>query len=497
MIKSKVIEALRTLNKNELKELSDFVISPFYNKNKKVITMFGELKKFAPDYTSRNMTKQYVYSKVYPGNAYADKTFRNLLSDILRLIEKYFIVKNLEGNKLYEKYLLINRLSKKELTKPAEQNIREADRLFEDAMFDGGNIFFIKHLIEMEKDFLEIAQNNFIGLNMKEGEYLINTFLAKYMLFKMKFNNYRHKLGTEKISGLIQEFDKRVNFDGWMSFIEAEGGDINELILIYYYTTKFMSDISDEESFDKAMKLFNKHKSKIDVTETTNLYLTFTGFSTVKMAQGEKRYREIQFDLYNKMFEENLLVSEKEPNLHLTIFNNVVSTAMLLDKYEWSRNFIEEYTPKLLPEHRDTMYNFAYSRYYFGIHEYEKSLEHLSRLTPEHHWIRSRARILQLRLYYELGHAEAFFSLYDSLNHLIKNDSQLPAGEKENDTAFISLLNRLARIKFSVEEEKTGAAGMQAIALKLEEIKNLAVQKLKGHLLEWILLKTTEIIVQK
>src|SRR5690349_2838623 len=98
------------------------------------------------------------------------------------------------------------------------------------------------------------------------------------MLFKMNFNNYRHKLGTENVSKLIQEFDKRVSLDSWMSFIEAEGGAVNELILIYYYTTKFMSDISDEESFEKAMALFNKHRSKIDVTETTNLYLTFTGF---------------------------------------------------------------------------------------------------------------------------------------------------------------------------------------------------------------------------
>ncbi len=36
MIKSKVIDALRALDKNEIREFENFVDSPFHNKNKNV-----------------------------------------------------------------------------------------------------------------------------------------------------------------------------------------------------------------------------------------------------------------------------------------------------------------------------------------------------------------------------------------------------------------------------------------------------------------------------
>lgn len=481
MIKSKVIDVFKKLTKDELKELNDFVNSPYHNKNKNVIALFAELKKHFPDFENRNLTKENVYSKIFPGKVYADKTFRNLMSDIFSLIEKYLIVKNTSKKTLLTKYILIESLAEKNLHKAAEHNIREADIIYDDILFDGGNVFYLKHLVEMEKDFIEISKNKNIDLNMKEGEYLIYSFLSKYMVFKMKSANYRYKQQSEKTSEFIKEFENRVNFDKWIQYLELKGGFESEIILTYYYTVRFMTDLSDSTSFNKALTLFYKNKSRIDTTETTNLYLTFTGYCTVKMSRGEKEYTQILFELYSKMFQENLLIGEKEQYLHITIFNNVVATALLLGKTEWVKVFIEEYSPRLLPEFRDTMYNYACARYCFAVNEFSKSLEHLSRVGMENFWLKSRTRILQLRIYYELGYVEAFFSLLDAIKHSFKTDKQMPSNEKENDYNFIYIMGRLAKIKFSLGTESA------------EEIKKDARNTLKGQLKEWILLKISEI----
>jgi hypothetical protein len=494
MIKSKLIDTLKSFTKQELKELSDLVESPYYNRNKNVTKMFTELKKYYPDFGNRNMTKENVYAKIFPGKKYADKTFRNLASDVIRLTEKYLIAQSLEKDKLLEKRLLISSLTKKNLFSPAEHAIREADKLYDVSLFDGGNTYFTKHLIEMEKDFLEISRNNLITLNMKEGEYIIYTFLSKYMLFKMKLYNYRHKLSTQATSAFIEEFEKRVNLDDWMKYMERSGGgsgnsSAEEIILIYYCTTKFMGDLSDDNSFNKALALFYKNKPMIDKTETVNLYITFTGFCAVKMSKGAKEYTETLFELYKRMFEENLVIGENEKYLHITIFNNVVTTALMLRKMEWTKTFIEKYTPMLLPEYRDTIYNYSYAWYYFSAGEYEKSLEHLSKVNHENYWIKARSRILQLRLYYELNHVESFFSFHDSLKHSLKTNKELPASGKENDYTFVSLLGRLARIKFAVGDQ----SGIDKLRANLEEE---ARQNLKGQLREWVLLKIKEINVK-
>lgn len=481
MIKSKVIDSMKCLTKEELKELGEVVNSPYFNKNRHVANLFAELKKYFPDFSNRNMSKESIYSKLFPGNAFADKTFRNLMSDLNSLIEKFLTLKNLEKRKLLSKYLLISSLEERALLKQAEQNINEAGVILDEEPFDGGNIFYFNHLIEMEKDYIQIYRNKLIRLNMKEGEYLIYAFLAKYMAFKMKSINYRHKNESERSSEFITEFETRVKLDSWMKYLETKGGFEAEVILIYYYSTMFMTDLNDSVSFSRALELFYKHKTRIDRTETTNLYITFTGYCAVKISNGKKEYNKTLFELYSRMFEENLLMNENEQYLHITIYNNVVTSALSLGKTEWTKSFIDEYADKLLPEYRESMYNYTVSRYYFAAGKFETSLEHLSRVTNDNYWIRSRSKILQLRIYYELGHVEAFFSLYDTIKHSVKTDKQLPQREKENDEIFISLLNRLAKAKFTNSRENMAA------------LRDDAAESLKGQFLDWLLVKISDI----
>jgi hypothetical protein len=481
MIKSKVIDSLKKLDKDELKEFSEFVNSPFYNKNKNVSGLFSAIKKYWPDFENRNFTKENIYTILFPTNEYADKTFRNLMSDLYSLFEKYLTVKNLEKRKLLSKYLLISALEERALLKQAERNIQDTGELLANEPFDGGNVFYFNHLIEMERDYIQIYRNKLISLNMKEGEYLIYAFLAKYMAFKMKSINYRHKNESEKLSQFITEFERRVELGKWMEYLELTGGFEAEVILTYYYSTKFMSDLSDGRSFERALELFYKHKSRIDRTETTNLYITFTGYCAVKISKGEKQYNKTLFELYEKMFEEKLLMHESEQYLHITIYNNVVTTALSLGKNEWTKSFIDEYADKLLPEFRDSMYNYTVSRYYFAVGKFETSLEHLSRVTNDNYWVRSRSKILQLRIYFELAHVDAFFSLYDAIKHSLKTDKQLPGRERENDEIFINLLHRLLKIKLRESTED------------IELIRNEADKSLKGQLHDWMLVKVREI----
>lgn len=481
MIKSKIIDSLKKLNKAELKEFSEFVLSPYYNKNKNVTALFGELKKFWPAFESRNFTKEIIYTRIFQQKEFADKTMRNLLSDLNSLLEKYLTVKNLEKRKLLGKYLLISALEEKALLKQAESNITEAGEILKNELFDGGNIFYFNHLIEMEKDYIQIYRNRLISLNMKEGEYLVFAFLAKYMAFKMKAVNYRHKNESERLSEFITEFESRVDLAKLLEYLEAKGGFEADVILTYYYTTRFMGDLNDSASFNKALELFYRHKKRIDRTETTNLYLTFTGYCAVMISKGEKEYNRTLFDLYEKMFEENLLMNENEQHLHITIYNNVVTTALSLGKNEWTKSFIDEYADKLLPEFRDSMYNYSVSRYYFSEGKFETSLEHLSRVTNDNYWIRSRSKILQLRIYYELRHIEAFFSLYDAIKHSLKTDKQLPLRERDNDEIFINLLHRLFKIKLGESAEN------------IQIIRNETENMLRGQLQEWMFLKIGEI----
>ena len=480
MIKSKTIDLLKSLDKSEMKELEDFVNSPFFNKNKNVRKLFAGLKPFYPEFENKKLTKEFLYSKIIPGKSFSDKTFRNLSSDLLALVEKYLAVSVLSRDPLYEKYLKISGLFKKSAYVLTESNIKESEKIFDSSNFDGGNILYTMHLIEMEKDFLSISKNKLINLNMNEGEYLILSFISKYLIFKMKYYNYRYKLGTEKLSGFIGEFDKSIELEPFMKYLEKEKKPFTEIILIYFYCTRFMNDLNANEFYYKVKPLLKKNMRNIIRSEIINIYLTLNAFCVAKIRNGEQEYERELFNLYKDMLDENLL-TEGELHLHITIFNNIITMGLKLGEYEWVIQFLDKYSEKLLPEFRETMYNYSYSQYYFYRKEFEKALAHINKVNFENYYIKSGVRTLLLKIYYELKYTESFFSLADSLKHYLSGDKQIPEDKRTTDYNMVSLTTRL--FKHRLEPSKSG----------LDDLKFDIQNTRTGSHKEWLVEKINEL----
>jgi hypothetical protein len=481
MIKSKVIDALKALNKSELKELGDFIDSPYFNKNKSVQSLYRILKNNYPSFDSKNLSKHNVYSRLFPGKPYADKTLRNLLSDLLNLIERYLAFNSINRSPLNEKYFVISGMLKKRLFSLTESNLKEADRMFNNSKFDGGNVYYIMHLIEMEKDFLSISKNKLINLNMKEGEYLIYAFLSKYLIFKMKYYNYRYKLGTEQLSSFIVEFEKSINIENFAKYLETSSEPILKIILIYYYCTKFVSDPSAESYYWKVKSLVNTNKNLINRNEIINIYLTFNAFCVAKIREGNTSYEKELFYLFKEMVKDKLYLGEGEKYMHLTIFNNIVSLGLKIGELEWTKSFIDKYSEDLLPEFKDTMFNYSYSQYYFRQKEYEKALEHIKKVNFENYYIKNGVRFLLLKIYFELGYTESFISLCDSIKHYLAKDKLLPEDKKTSDYKFVNLVNKLYQYVLEPEEDK------------LDYINSEVLKGLPGTHSDWLQEKLREL----
>ncbi|MBK7160914.1 MAG: hypothetical protein IPH77_20815 [Ignavibacteria bacterium] len=60
------------------------------------------------------------------------------------------------------------------------------------------------------------------------------------------------------------------------------------------------------------------------------------------------------------VFENSLLMNDKGGYLNPNVFNQLVSTACSLKKFEWVKHFIKDNIEKSSPEYRDKFYNFAF-----------------------------------------------------------------------------------------------------------------------------------------
>ena len=70
MKNSQIIKLLRTFDPKEIRRFSEFISSPYFNKNKNVIKLYEVIRKAYPDFEQEKFTKENVFSKIFPGKKY-------------------------------------------------------------------------------------------------------------------------------------------------------------------------------------------------------------------------------------------------------------------------------------------------------------------------------------------------------------------------------------------------------------------------------------------
>ena len=115
MLNIKLFEILRKLSLAEMKEFSDFLNSPLFNKRKILSDLFDVYKKFHPTYEDKNLSKEKAFSKIFPKRKYNDTVFRNLNSLLLGLAEDFLSFKNYSRDKFRVKDHLLSELNSKNI----------------------------------------------------------------------------------------------------------------------------------------------------------------------------------------------------------------------------------------------------------------------------------------------------------------------------------------------------------------------------------------------
>ncbi len=86
---TKLIRLLGTFSGAEIKKFRDFVMSPYYNKNKNVIRLNEVLMKYYPDYDSKSFTEEHIYSEVFGAGKFDYYKIKNISSDLYNLGLEY------------------------------------------------------------------------------------------------------------------------------------------------------------------------------------------------------------------------------------------------------------------------------------------------------------------------------------------------------------------------------------------------------------------------
>ncbi len=450
MEKSKIIDILKTFSKEEMKSFKDFVNSPFFNSNKSVIRLFEILRKSYPGFNSALIRKESVYRKIFPGKSYNDIVMRILISDLMKLAEEFLSYLRYAKNPLDGKKYLLEELKERKLDRLHNRHFTIA----EDIMNNSGitNHFYFLELYNIENHLIDFMisrdkQSQTAGNVLKQGEYLLFFSLIGILNIAHELLTQQDVLNIKFDKNAIDMYLEHFNLDGFMEYLRKSNHKYYSVAAIYYYMYKAYRETGKEEYYFQLRKLIEENINLFGREERFNLLVILESICVNMLAAGKEGFYKNLMGIYEMMIRENLLAPNENDYIQTNLFRNIFYTAVILKRYEWAEDFIGRFSSKIHPEQKDSMFYYSRAMIYFEKKQFNRSLENISRVGQRFFPFKFDAKVLMLKIYYELEDFEPAISLIDSFSHFLSNNKSVYITDKERFGSFLKFFRILIRLK--------------------------------------------------
>lgn len=458
MQNSRLIQLLKTLTPSEFREFKDFINSPVYNKNKKIILLFGALKKFYPGFDHPDLSNEKISEMAFGSNNFDYFKFKNMISDLLALGKEYLSFVHFRSNRDKENIFLLSELRDRNLDKLFEQSYKIMDNnLASEKVMD--EKYYLKKL-ELTEEILSyrIPKDPDSRFDYIQDE--LNFFLKYSVIRLLKFYNLMlHEKEQNNCS-----FDLGM-FDGVMEYIKNRDED-NPTLLIYYNII-LLNLNKEEKIFFKLKELKDLYYDKLNIGDRFMLFVHLTNYCAyVYNVLGKKDLMKEHFLFSKENYDRGSIILGK---ILYPDFLNHVKIAVRVNEFEWAENYINEFS-HLLSEEKESTLNFCNGFINYKKGNLETALELFSKTKFPSFIIKVQVKILVLMINYEMKYYIEACANIDSFRHYLLRENSMVEEFKESYYDFLRNLTELIKIK-SGEKKIKDKADLKLLKKNIESIK--------------------------
>jgi len=438
MFKSKIFDVLQCFPKEDLKKFGEYLNSPLFNKRKVISDLFRSYKYFHPEYEDKNLTKEKIFAKIFPGKKFNDENFRNLNSILLKYAEEYLAYTNYSRDPLTIKKHLLSEISHRKILTVFEKNFEESKRLLESTGQRDLNYFYNEYELFLNKDIYNSMKSKFLKEDIMKAEKSLVIFFVMKILEIENYILYGSRiLNMDKSLYLKNTFS-----DDLMKNIPEEIKELPQ-IRIYYNALK-LEQTDNIKYYNALKKLIGKYGDLINREKHYNKYLEMIDF--IKRTRGTKDMKSVSeiFQLRKEIIEKNLLMENTITNM---FFLNIVKSGSRLKEFEWIKNFISEYRLLLIPKYRDITTELSLALFHFEKKEFNESLSHAAQVKYEDNFYNLEVKNLTTKIYYETGNIESLVNFISSYRMYLSKNRSLNKKDLTSHNTFLNYLDKLIRIK--------------------------------------------------
>lgn len=430
---SRLITLLSSLDKEEFKELQDFVNSPFHNKNTKAIQLIGVLEKYYPDFNSPKLSRETLHAKIFKGQSFNDLDIRRTMSQLYQVAENYIGWKEMIKKPVSLKVAQMRAYRQKGLQKHFAKNSREASEILETEKYDL-DFYYNQYCIEQEREYFEEQYSGRRSVtHLQEVSDSLDIFFMANKLkqscttfsyeqvFKHKYDIYF----TEEVLHLLNTKNVKT-----------------PLVNLYRYGLLTMTEPENEANYLKLKELLSKDLN-LEPKEERNIHVLGQNYCIRNVNKGKAEYFNELFELYKLGLEKQVIqsdVSQFPP-----AFKNIVSTGLRVKEYKWVEDFIYKYSDLIAEDNIADYKNFNLARLCFEQQRFKETKQFLQGVEFKDLFVTLNARVLLIKTYYELDQLDLLEHQLKSFDHFISRQKDLSyhATIFKNTVRYISRLVKL------------------------------------------------------
>ncbi len=451
MQKSKLVEVFRMLSGAEKRRFGLWVRSPFFNQQEKLVELWDYLIDHQRT-AARDYDRDRVVAALYPDASPRPTELPYLLTDLLMCLEEYLAYTGYRAQPGLAGLFLTRAYREKKLAKHYQHARRSTHKRLQKKARNA-NYYQLCYELEIEEFNFSQARKRVDDNNVQEmGRALDELLLFQKLKQSCVYLAHAHVFKAEYDHSFLPQL---------LEYL-ADSPHLQEpSIAIYYYCYRALSE-GHESDFQDFRRLLFEYQSHFASSELRDLFQLGINYCIKQVIGGVRGDVAEALALYRLGLENRFM--HEQGYLRRFAYKNIVALGLHQGEYDWVEDFIQRYAAQLQPHFRRGIYNYNLAKLYYARKDFRATFKYLAAVDESDLLLNFGAKVMQVKMYYELHEYDALEALLASFKALLQRKKVL----SYHRTHFSNIIQFTRRLLYLSPGDTEKANGLRKDILAAE-----------------------------
>jgi hypothetical protein len=309
--------------------------------------------------------------------------------------------------------------------------------------------------------------------------HFFQDLLKRFSVFNIRKEEFA--AGNQQSDPIYLFLKQNMDIEKLMEHLKKSGAEY-EIIEVYYWWMRSHENYGNMTYYDKFKNSVFLNLDKFTHPEKLNLLSNLISFLNISGRMGYGNFSGKKIEVINKMIDNDIYNDVKNSMIYDKIYFEILNSYLQSNKLPEAESFIEKYSEKLEEKIKPDAINQSYALLNFHKMNYEKSLQHLTKINSREFNIKSSLKIMEIMCLYELREFEQLEYVIKAASKHLNQNRTISKSLLNTQKNFINIVEKL--IKFNHESIN----GIDTGKLKEDVSKATYIYKK-----EWLIQKINEI----